>query len=118
METMELVLVLFLLPVAHSVKHSLKYFVTTSPGLQTFPEFVAVSMVDGVEVICYDSDSKTVEPRQDWVEKLIKDEPDHLEWHVNGCMRGIQLTNAVIEDLINTSTKLEVNLCFFIFMFC
>uniref|UniRef100_A0A3Q1J296 Ig-like domain-containing protein n=1 Tax=Anabas testudineus TaxID=64144 RepID=A0A3Q1J296_ANATE len=67
--------------VCSTVKHSLTYFLTTSSGLQTFPEFVAVSVVDGVQVGYCDSNSKTAEPRQDWVRKLIKDDPDHLEWH-------------------------------------
>ncbi|XP_026155531.1 uncharacterized protein LOC113126012 isoform X2 [Mastacembelus armatus] len=95
----ELFFLFLLLPVTHSVKHSLTYFTTASSGLQTFPEFVAVLIVDGVEAGYCDSDSKTAEPRQDWVEKLIKDDSQLLEWNVNTCMSVHQLSKALIEEI-------------------
>uniref|UniRef100_A0A3Q3MQY3 Ig-like domain-containing protein n=1 Tax=Mastacembelus armatus TaxID=205130 RepID=A0A3Q3MQY3_9TELE len=85
--------------VCPTVKHSLTYFTTASSGLQTFPEFVAVLIVDGVEAGYCDSDSKTAEPRQDWVEKLIKDDSQLLEWNVNTCMSVHQLSKALIEEI-------------------
>uniref|UniRef100_A0A3Q3MKA2 Ig-like domain-containing protein n=1 Tax=Mastacembelus armatus TaxID=205130 RepID=A0A3Q3MKA2_9TELE len=85
--------------ILYKVKHSLAYFVTASSGLQTFPEFVAVSMIDGAEMGYCDSDIKTVELRQDWLRTLIKFAPQELEWHVNRCIVTHQLTKAVIEDI-------------------
>ncbi|XP_026155522.1 major histocompatibility complex class I-related gene protein-like [Mastacembelus armatus] len=90
---------LLLLPVTHSVKHSLTYFLTASSGLQTFPEFVGVLMVDGVEMGYCDSDSKTVEPRQDWVRKLAKAYPQQLEWLASRCMVTHERTKVVIKNL-------------------
>ncbi|XP_033182124.1 major histocompatibility complex class I-related gene protein-like isoform X4 [Anabas testudineus] len=78
-------LLLLLFYVSSPVKHSLTYFLTTSSGLQTFPEFVSVSVVDGVQVGYCDSNSKTAEPRQDWVRRLFRDNPGHLEWHSQNC---------------------------------
>ncbi|XP_067338309.1 major histocompatibility complex class I-related gene protein-like [Channa argus] len=82
-----------------TVKHSLLYFLTTSPGVQTFPEFVAVSVVDGVQVGYCDSDIKTAEPRQDWVKKLVEDDPQQKQWHIQTCIRAHQDLKALLETL-------------------
>ncbi|XP_067334638.1 major histocompatibility complex class I-related gene protein-like isoform X1 [Channa argus] len=99
MKSMELVLLLVFLPLTQSVKHSLLYFLTTSPGVQTFPEFVAVSVVDGVQVGYCDSDIKTAEPRQDWVKKLVEDDPQQKQWHIQTCIRAHQDLKALLETL-------------------
>ncbi|XP_056438632.1 major histocompatibility complex class I-related gene protein isoform X2 [Gadus chalcogrammus] len=63
-----------------SVLHSLHYFSTASSGLTAFPEFVGVGMVDEVQMIHYDSVSKRVVPKQDWMERYtIREDPDYLE---------------------------------------
>ncbi|XP_018558611.1 major histocompatibility complex class I-related gene protein isoform X5 [Lates calcarifer] len=96
---MELIFLLVFFPVAHSVKHSLKYFLTESSGLQTFPEFVAVSIVDGVRVGYCDSNNKKAEPRQAWVRELIEDSPELMQWHIQACIDAHQDLKALREDL-------------------
>ncbi|XP_067468185.1 major histocompatibility complex class I-related gene protein-like isoform X1 [Thunnus thynnus] len=86
MRMMELVFLLTFFPVTQSVRHSLTYLLTASSGLQTFPEFVAVSMVDEVQVGYCDSNSKRAEPKQDWMKKIVKDHPHHIEWHTHSCV--------------------------------
>ena len=87
---MRLIICVFLIVIQNFVcpteKHSLTYFLTASSGLQTFPEFVVVSMVDGVQVAYCDSNNKRAEFKQDWVKKLVKDDPKHAEWHTETCM--------------------------------
>uniref|UniRef100_A0A4W6FNV0 Ig-like domain-containing protein n=1 Tax=Lates calcarifer TaxID=8187 RepID=A0A4W6FNV0_LATCA len=65
--------------------HSLRFFYTGSYGVMTFPEFVGVVMVDEVEVIYCDSSIGGAEPKQDWMRKLIKDDPEHMDWYSNEC---------------------------------
>ncbi|XP_056438640.1 H-2 class I histocompatibility antigen, Q9 alpha chain-like [Gadus chalcogrammus] len=75
--------------VVSSVIHSLHYVYTASSGLSTFPEFVVVGMVDGVQLLHYDSNSKRIVLKQDWVEQVTRDNPDYLE-RSNGLSRGSQ----------------------------
>lgn len=57
----------------------MKYFFTESPGAQSIPEFVAVAIVDDVQI----GDSNGVReatPKKDWV-KFFEDHPQHLKWY-------------------------------------
>ncbi|XP_028453078.1 major histocompatibility complex class I-related gene protein-like [Perca flavescens] len=60
---------------AAAVTHSMKYFYTASSGVPNFPEFVAVGLVDGVQITHYDSNTMRYEPKLDWVSRVIEDDP-------------------------------------------
>ncbi|XP_071388566.1 major histocompatibility complex class I-related gene protein-like isoform X1 [Centroberyx affinis] len=95
----EFILLLLFCHVASPVTHSLKYFFTASSGVSNFPEFVADASVDEVQMVHYDSNIKKVEPKQDWMSKLIADDPQHLEWYTARCV-GFQLVHkAELETL-------------------
>lgn len=62
-----------------SVTHSLKYFHTSSSGLPNFPEFVAVGLVDDVEMVHYDSNTRRAQPKQEWMNKVSADDPEYWD---------------------------------------
>nr|QQG63314.1 MHC class I antigen [Melanogrammus aeglefinus] len=62
-----------------SVLHSMQYFYTASSGLSAFPEFVVVGMVDEVQMVHYDSNSKRTVLKQDWMEQVTRGDPAYLE---------------------------------------
>ncbi|XP_053722765.1 H-2 class I histocompatibility antigen, Q9 alpha chain-like [Synchiropus splendidus] len=65
--------------------HSLIYQATASSGVHHFPEYVEVGLVDDVVFSHYDSNSRRVEPKQDWMTRLTDDDPEYLERETRRC---------------------------------
>ncbi|XP_025758230.1 class I histocompatibility antigen, F10 alpha chain isoform X3 [Oreochromis niloticus] len=92
--------------VASPVKHSLKYFFTESPGAQSIPEFVAVAIVDDVQI----GDSNSVReatPKKDWI-KFFEDHPQHLQWYSLQSHDSHHFFKATIETLRQRLNQTEV----------
>uniref|UniRef100_A0A3Q0S642 MHC class I-like antigen recognition-like domain-containing protein n=1 Tax=Amphilophus citrinellus TaxID=61819 RepID=A0A3Q0S642_AMPCI len=79
--------------------HSLKYFLTGSSEVPNLPEFVAVGMVDDVQIARYDSDTQKAEPTQAWMIKLTEDDPQHLEGQTALALDQQQWFKATTENL-------------------
>nr|XP_046273786.1 class I histocompatibility antigen, F10 alpha chain-like [Scatophagus argus] len=82
-----------------AVTHSLKYFYTASSGLPNFPEFVTVGLVDDVEMVHYDSNTRREEPKQDWMKKVTADDPQYLDRNTGKLVGQQQAFKANIETL-------------------
>ncbi|XP_071400889.1 major histocompatibility complex class I-related gene protein-like [Centroberyx affinis] len=95
----EFILLLLFCHVASPVTHSLKYFYTSSSGVPNFPDFVAVGLVNGVQIFNYDSNTKRTEPKQDWMDKVTAYEPQYGEWQTGVCVDAQQFFKAEIETV-------------------
>ncbi|XP_071395199.1 major histocompatibility complex class I-related gene protein-like isoform X2 [Centroberyx affinis] len=93
----EIILLLLFCHVASPVTHSLKYFYTASSA-PNFPEFVAVGLVDEVQIGYYDKNTKRAEPKH-WMNKFIADDPQHFEWYTERCLRAHQFSKAELQTL-------------------
>ncbi|KAM9385139.1 class I histocompatibility antigen, F10 alpha chain-like isoform 2-T2 [Pholidichthys leucotaenia] len=91
--------VLLLCNAVSAVIHSLKYFCTVSSHVPDIPEFVFVGMVDGVQFIYYDSNTRTAVPKQDWMKKVAETDPQYWERQRSVSMGDQQVFKADIEIL-------------------
>ncbi|XP_029976877.1 major histocompatibility complex class I-related gene protein-like [Salarias fasciatus] len=98
--TMKLLTVLFLLgiPAAAPVLHSRNVFYTLTSGLPNVTEFVAVYVVDGVQIIHYDSNTERAVPKQDWVNNVTEDDPDYWEERTERMIDNHSSFKAIVES--------------------
>ncbi|XP_078029133.1 class I histocompatibility antigen, F10 alpha chain-like [Epinephelus lanceolatus] len=82
---------------ASAMTHSLKYFYTASSQVPNFPEFVAVGLVDEVEVVHYDSNTSRAEPKQDWMSRVTEDVPQYWQRETESFLGDQQVFKANIE---------------------
>ncbi|XP_058231053.1 BOLA class I histocompatibility antigen, alpha chain BL3-7-like [Hemibagrus wyckioides] len=65
-------------PQTSAVRHSLQYLYTAvTPGIN-FPEFTAVGLVDGGQIVYYDSNIRKMIPRVEWIPKIS----DYDYWNI------------------------------------
>ncbi|XP_068431884.1 major histocompatibility complex class I-related gene protein-like [Clinocottus analis] len=98
METWTLSLLLVSLHGAAAVIHSLKYFDTASSGLTNFPEFVSVGMVDELQIVHYDSNTRRAEPKQDWMIRFTEEDPKYWKRQTEISLGNQQVSKVNIEE--------------------
>ncbi|XP_053722812.1 major histocompatibility complex class I-related gene protein-like isoform X1 [Synchiropus splendidus] len=70
---------------ANAARHHLTYITTASSGVTSFPEYVAVGMMDGVVIYRYDSNNEKAEPRQDWMSQQSSENLEYLNFNTRRC---------------------------------
>ncbi|CAK6971617.1 major histocompatibility complex class I-related gene protein-like isoform X1 [Scomber scombrus] len=95
----EILLFLLFFHVVSPVKHSLKFLVTSSSGVKNIPDYVGVLLVDEVLIGYCDSTGEKTEVTHDWMKKLMKDDPQHLEWYTQRCLLNQYIYKAHIDIL-------------------
>ncbi|XP_053722761.1 major histocompatibility complex class I-related gene protein-like isoform X2 [Synchiropus splendidus] len=85
---LSLILVLLGINGANAVFHSLKFIRTASSGVKNVPEFMEVGLVDDVVFSHYDSNSRRVKPKQDWMTQLTDDDLEYFEIETWRCRNG------------------------------
>ncbi|KAJ4923480.1 hypothetical protein JOQ06_014069 [Pogonophryne albipinna] len=84
--------------------HSIKYFYTGSSGVTNFPEFVLVGLVDDVEMVHYDSNTKRAEPKQDWMKDITDEDPQYWETNTQnlmGSQQGFKVNIETVKQRLN-----------------
>ncbi|KAJ4920147.1 hypothetical protein JOQ06_024684 [Pogonophryne albipinna] len=79
--------------------HSIKYFYTASSGVPNFPEFGTVGLVDDVEMVHYDSNTKRAEPKQDWMKDITDEDPQYWERNTQVFLGSQQVYKVSIDNI-------------------
>ncbi|KAG5275011.1 hypothetical protein AALO_G00142590 [Alosa alosa] len=98
-----LLAVLFCLPFSTAKVHTLQYFYTATSGISSFPEFISVGMVDGVDISYYDSILRKGMPKQSW----MKMNQEYWESETSVGMGHHQIFKANIEILKGRFNHIE-----------
>ncbi|XP_055080278.1 major histocompatibility complex class I-related gene protein-like [Periophthalmus magnuspinnatus] len=92
-----LILLGILIKDSTSMIHTLRIFETSSSQVPNFPEYVAVAVVNGLEVIRWDSETRRFEPKQEWMNRVTEDDPMFWDWTTQLCVIGLQIGKVRIE---------------------
>uniref|UniRef100_A0A672I430 Ig-like domain-containing protein n=1 Tax=Salarias fasciatus TaxID=181472 RepID=A0A672I430_SALFA len=77
--------------------HSLKYVVTGASQVPNFPEYVIVGLVDELQITHYDSNTRRVVSKQDWMYKTTEEDPTYWEKETGVSLGDQQSFKADIE---------------------
>ena len=101
--------------VCPTANHSLKYFLTATDGVLNFPEFVAVTLVNDVEVAYWDSIRTSPEIKTSWGKKIIEDDPAHCKLYIQRLLHNREFFRAKIKSLKQRFNQTRGMFIYFIF---
>ncbi|XP_055080005.1 MHC class I polypeptide-related sequence B-like [Periophthalmus magnuspinnatus] len=79
--------------------HTLRYFYTSSFQVPNFSKYVSVGYVNDLQIIHYDSDTKKLVPKQEWMNKLTEEDPRYWERNTQRCLENEQAGKGNIETV-------------------
>lgn len=79
-----------------TVKHTLKYSLTTSNGVPGIS--MCNVLVDDHLVLYCDANTKSVEPKEEWMKLYLKNNPDQLIWYSEECLEEL---SRIFKDRMN-----------------
>uniref|UniRef100_A0A8C6SEK9 MHC class I antigen n=1 Tax=Neogobius melanostomus TaxID=47308 RepID=A0A8C6SEK9_9GOBI len=79
--------------------HTLRYFETASSQISGFPQFVGVGLVNDLVIMHYDSNTKRLVPKQEWMNNVTEEEPQHWEDETQVCLNLEQAGKVSIENV-------------------
>ncbi|XP_041867374.1 major histocompatibility complex class I-related gene protein-like [Melanotaenia boesemani] len=74
-----------------TVEHSLRFFFIASSGVPNFPEFLSSMEIDETEVAYCNISKSILEPKQDWVTKLLNENRYIMEMMSNECFEKLPI---------------------------
>ncbi|XP_023200160.1 H-2 class I histocompatibility antigen, Q9 alpha chain-like isoform X2 [Xiphophorus maculatus] len=80
-----------------AVTHSLKYFYTASSGIENFPSYVSVGLVDEVQISYCDSRTNKNIPKQDWMNEVSSEYPNYWKEETETCLAKQQTFKISLE---------------------
>ncbi|XP_049460567.1 major histocompatibility complex class I-related gene protein-like isoform X2 [Epinephelus fuscoguttatus] len=92
---------------AFPVKHSLKYVLTSTYGINRVPQFFGVAMVDEVPMGYCDSNRPTPEAKTDWLKRIFKEKPKHFDWYVGSCLGNQHTFKDTMDTLMQRFNQTE-----------
>ncbi|XP_071355966.1 major histocompatibility complex class I-related gene protein-like [Trachinotus anak] len=82
---MKLMILLLFCHGASAVEHSLKIYHIISSGHPNIPDYVGITDFEDTGMTYYDSNMTMIEPRHDWVSKLMEGDPQHWKKKSQDC---------------------------------
>ncbi|KAJ0019044.1 hypothetical protein NQD34_006613 [Periophthalmus magnuspinnatus] len=106
-----LILLGILIKDSTSMIHTLRVFEISSSQVPNFPEYIAVTVVNGLEIIHCDSETRRTEPKQEWMNRVTEDDPLFWVWTTQLCVNYLQRSKGNIEyikQLLNQTEGVHI----------
>uniref|UniRef100_A0A3B4B484 MHC class I-like antigen recognition-like domain-containing protein n=1 Tax=Periophthalmus magnuspinnatus TaxID=409849 RepID=A0A3B4B484_9GOBI len=81
------------------VIHTLRLYETSLSQVPNFPEYVVVGVLNDLEIMRCDSETKRTEPKQEWMNRVTEDDPMFWFWTTQLCVNYLQKRKGNIENI-------------------
>uniref|UniRef100_A0A3B4A4B0 Ig-like domain-containing protein n=1 Tax=Periophthalmus magnuspinnatus TaxID=409849 RepID=A0A3B4A4B0_9GOBI len=81
------------------VIHTLRIFETSSSQVPNFPEYVVVGVLNDLEILRCDGETRRNKPKQEWMNRVTEDDPLFWIWTTQLCVNYLQRSKGNIENI-------------------